>query len=76
MEYILKKVCYVDAKGHPRLAPLLLDYVSSYKSFQDAPRIQDLRQVVVSVSQPDRSDASIIATISPTGCKFTYTIPM
>ena len=50
MEYILKKVCFVDTKEHLRSAPLLLDYIPSYKSFQDAPRVWDLRQVAVSVS--------------------------
>ena len=76
MEYILKKVCFVDAKGHLRSAPLLLDYIPSYKSFQDAPRVRDLRQVAVSVSQPGKSDASIIAATPMTGRRSTYTVSL
>ena len=63
-------------QGHPRSAPLLLDYVPSYKSFRDALRVRDLRQVVVSVSKPDLSDVSIIVATPPTGRKFAYTVPL
>uniref|UniRef100_A0A2N9F160 Uncharacterized protein n=1 Tax=Fagus sylvatica TaxID=28930 RepID=A0A2N9F160_FAGSY len=35
VEYLLKKLFFVDCRGYPRSAPILSDYVPSYNTFQD-----------------------------------------
>jgi hypothetical protein len=63
VEHLLKKSCFVDCRGFPRSAPILLEYVPSYNSFQDASRVKDLRQVEVTVSWPGKSTKTIIETV-------------
>ena len=43
VEYLLKKPCFVDCRGFPCSTPILLEYVPSYNSFQDTPKVKDLR---------------------------------
>ena len=33
IEHLLKRPCFIDSTRRPRLAPILLDYVPTYKSF-------------------------------------------
>jgi hypothetical protein len=33
VEHLLKRPCFIGSTGRPRLAPILLDYVPTYKSF-------------------------------------------
>jgi hypothetical protein len=63
VEYLLKKPCFVDCRGFPRSTPILLECVSSYNSFQDVPRVKDLRQVEVTVSRPGKSTEAIIEAV-------------
>jgi hypothetical protein len=43
VEYLLKRPCFIDSGGRPRSVPILLNYVSTYKSFQKGPTVKDLR---------------------------------
>ena len=63
VEYLLKKPCFVDCRGYPRSTPILLGYVPSYNSFQDAPRIKDPCQIEVTISRPNQSTEAIIEAI-------------
>uniref|UniRef100_A0A2N9EH39 Uncharacterized protein n=1 Tax=Fagus sylvatica TaxID=28930 RepID=A0A2N9EH39_FAGSY len=63
VEYLLKKPCFVDCRGFPRSTPILLECVSSYNSFQDVPRVKDLRQVEVTVSRSGKSTEAIIEAV-------------
>uniref|UniRef100_A0A2N9F0Y2 Uncharacterized protein n=1 Tax=Fagus sylvatica TaxID=28930 RepID=A0A2N9F0Y2_FAGSY len=60
VEHLLKNPCFVDCRGFSRSGPISLEYVPSYNSFQDVPRVKDLRQVEVTVSQPGKSNEAII----------------
>lgn len=55
VEYVLKKACFVDARGYPCSAPILLNYTPSYNTFQDAPRIWDPRLTAISVSNSEKA---------------------
>jgi hypothetical protein len=63
VEHLLKRPCFIDSSGRPRSAPILLDYVPSYKSFQKGPTVKDLRQVGVTVSRPGRDQEEIIQAV-------------
>jgi hypothetical protein len=54
VEHLLKRPCFIDSAGRPRLAPILLDYVPTYKSFQKGPVVKDCRQIEVTVSWPGK----------------------
>ena len=63
VEYLLKKPCFVDCRGYPHSTSILLDYVPSYNTFQDVPRVLDPRQIEIMVSQLGKSAESIIEAI-------------
>jgi hypothetical protein len=63
VKHLLKKPCFIDSGGHPRSAPILLDYVPLYKSFQKGPTVKDSRQVEVTVSRPGRDQEEIIQAV-------------
>ena len=63
VEHLLKRLCFIDSAGHPRLAPILLDYVPTYKSFQKGPVVKDRRQIEVTVSRPGRDQKDIIQAV-------------
>jgi hypothetical protein len=43
LEHLLKKPCFIDSAGRPRLASVLLGYVPTYQSFQKGPTVKDRR---------------------------------
>jgi hypothetical protein len=63
VEHLLTRLCFIDSGGRPRSAPILLDYVPTYKSFQKGPVVKDRRQVEVTVSRPGRDQEDIIQAV-------------
>ena len=43
VEHLLKRPCFIDSTRRPRLAPILLEYVPTYKSFQKGLVVKDCR---------------------------------
>ncbi len=60
VEHLFKRSCFIDFCGRPRSAPILLDYVPFYKSFQKGPIVKDFRQVEVTIYRPRREQEEII----------------
>jgi hypothetical protein len=60
VEHLLKRPCFINSGGRPHLAPVLLDYVPFYKSFQKGPTVKDFRQTEVTVSRPRKDQEEII----------------
>ena len=58
--HLLKRPCFVDSAGCPRSAPILLDYVPTYQSFQKGPIVKDRKQIEVTVAWPGRDQEDII----------------
>ena len=63
MEHLLKRPCFIDSGGRSRSVPILLDYMSSYKSFQKGPTVKYLRQIGVTVSRPGKDQEDIIQAV-------------
>ena len=55
VEHLLKRPCFIDLGGRPRAASILLEYESSYKSFQKWPIVKNFGQEEVTVSRPGRN---------------------
>ena len=63
IRHLLKRPCFVDSAGCPRSAPILLDYVPTYQSFQKGPVVKDRRQIEVTVARPGREQEDIIQAV-------------
>ncbi len=63
IEHLLKRPCFIDSGRRPRSTPILLNYVPSYKSFQNGPTVKDFRQVGVTVSWPGKYQEEIIQAV-------------
>uniref|UniRef100_A0A2N9IA83 Uncharacterized protein n=1 Tax=Fagus sylvatica TaxID=28930 RepID=A0A2N9IA83_FAGSY len=66
VEHLLAKPCFIDSGGLPRAASILLDYVPSYKSFQNGPTVKHFRQEEVTVVRPGKDQEDIIQAVPVT----------
>ena len=63
VEHLLRRPCFIDSARRPRSAPILLDYVPTYKSFQKGPIVKDRRQIEMTVSRPGKDQEDIIQAV-------------
>jgi hypothetical protein len=63
VEHLLRRPCFIDTAGRPRSAPILLDYVPTYKSFQKGPVVKFRRQIEVTMSRPGKDQEDIIQAV-------------
>uniref|UniRef100_A0A2N9IHI8 Transposase (putative) gypsy type domain-containing protein n=1 Tax=Fagus sylvatica TaxID=28930 RepID=A0A2N9IHI8_FAGSY len=66
VEHLLKRPCFIDSGGRPRVTSILLDYVPSYKSFQKGPTVKHFRQEEITVVRPGKDQEDIIQAVPVT----------